>query len=102
MKTVQEAIEAKLFWKPGTTTDYGLALLSAAVRLHRKGIPYFNNDDVPEVQQPGDKTTVGAVVRMMINAKIIEATGVHLPEKGIRFGQRASTRAGCNGHRNQL
>lgn len=102
MKTVNEAIEAKLVWKPGTITDYARALLTEAVRLHWKGVPYFNNDDVAEADQPGDKTTVGAAVRMLINAKIIEATGVHLPDRGIRFGQRASTRVGNHGHRNQL
>lgn len=99
---VDEAIIAKMAWKDDGMRAYAKALLEAALRLHIRGVHFFNNDDVGPMHQPGDRTTVGAVVRLLLNLNIIEPTGVHLPDQGIRFGTRRSTRAECNGHRNPL
>lgn len=99
---VDEAIIAKMAWQEARTQSYAKALLETALRLHIRGVHFFNNDDVPESHQPGDGTTVGAVVRLLLNLKLIERTGVNLPEQGIVFGTRRSTREVCNGHANPL
>lgn len=102
MNTVEEAIIAKLTWKTDVTQRYARAFLETGVSLFIRGTNFFNNDDVAERDQPNDGTTVGVVVKMLLMAKVIEATYPHLPDKGIIYGRRASTRDACNGHKNQL
>jgi hypothetical protein len=97
-----EAIIAKLVWKSNETRAYARELLETGVRLYIAGKPYFNNDDVRESAQPGDKTTVGAVIRTLLMQKIIERAFVHLPDQGIHYGTRKSSRPECNGHANPV
>lgn len=89
IETVDAAVVAKLVWKSGRMRDYAAALLRAALDLD--GLA-FNNDDVPDADQPLDKTTVGAVFRMLAGANVIKCA-----ER-----TRKSSRAGCRGHRNLL
>lgn len=102
MTSVEEAIIAKMTWKTDESKRYARALLETGVSLFLRGTGHFNNDDVKPEFQPLDKTTVGAVVKLLVMAGVIEFAPVHLPEKGVRHGYRKSTRPECNGHRNPV
>lgn len=97
-----EAIIAKLTWRSGVAHAYASALLRAALALADAGVVYFNNDDVDELDQPLDKTTVGSVFRMLMAANIIEPWRGTVATQMIWGGMRRSTRRANNGHRNQL
>lgn len=99
---VHEAIIAKLSWKTPLMDSFAQALIEAAFRLRNSGIIYFNGDDVDEWAQPGDKTTVGTVFKLLLMENIIELWRGSIPELGIYGGIRRSSRPGNNGHRNQL
>lgn len=99
---VTEAIVHKLAWKSPVLDRYANGLLLAALELRRRGRQYFNNDDVPEMYQPHDKTTVGVVFKLLMNERVITRFHVTIADKNIFGGMRASTRLGNNGHRNQL
>ena len=70
---VDEAIIAKMAWKDDGMRAYAKALLEAALRLHIRGVHFFNNDDVGPMHQPGDRTTVGAVVFSLRAARTLRA-----------------------------
>jgi hypothetical protein len=94
--SVEQAAIRKFAWKPDLA-QYVTALLSALLTR-----PYGNNDDVAEALQPLDKTTVGAGIRVAIDAGCIVPLRASIESAGIFGGMRKSTRPGCNGHRNQL
>jgi hypothetical protein len=100
--TVDTAILAKLTWKQRVMEQYAEALLLTAVQHLDKDVVFFNNDDVPDVDQPGDKTTVGAVIRQFLTVHLIEPWYGSLAEFEIHGGMRRSSRPECHGHRNQL
>jgi hypothetical protein len=99
---VEHAIIHKQTWKSDILDRYTTGLLLAALRLLDDGVPHFNNDDVPEPYQPGDKTTVGAAFKLLALANIIEPWRGNIAEQGIYGGMRRSSRRGNNGHRNPL
>lgn len=100
--TVLDAVVHKQCWKNDVITRYVSALLQQARRLHGEGIVFFNNDDVPDVHQPGDKTTVGAAFKLMIHEDIIEPFRGSVAAQEIWGGYRKSSRKCNNGHKNQL
>jgi hypothetical protein len=83
-----KAIIIKAAWKKESLAMYLTSFLKAGLRATGP----FNNDDVPDAEQPLDKTTVGAGVRMLLACNIISHAGTTRP----------STRKECNGHRNNL
>lgn len=100
---VTSAILHKQTWKRPEMDQYARALLTEARRLYLiERVVYFNNDDVPELSQPGDGKTVGLVVKLLTHEKIIEPYRGSHPELEIWGGMRRSTRRCNNGHRNQL
>ncbi|HMP73860.1 MAG TPA: hypothetical protein PKE55_11420 [Kiritimatiellia bacterium] len=99
---LDHAIINKQVWKSDIIDDYVTALLTSALDLLRRGVVYFNNDDVDEAFQPGDKTTVGAAIKALAIANIIEPWRGSDPAREIFGGMRRSSRPCCNGHRNQL
>lgn len=96
------AIIHKQTWKSAIFDRYATALLEAARDLHGIGREYFNNDDVAEEFQPGDKTTVGTVFKLLTMEHLITPWRGTIADQDIYGGMRRSTRPGCNGHRNQL
>jgi hypothetical protein len=99
---VEAAIIHKQAWKSDVLDRYVTSLLRAALRLTDEGITHFNNDDVHELDQPNDKTTVGAAFKLMAMENIIEPWRGNIPEREIWGGMRRSSRKCNNGHRNQL
>ena len=99
---LSDVIVAKLVWKSGVMRDYAAALLLAAVELRTRGTLFFNNDDVCADAQPLDKTTVGAVFRMLADVGVIERYLGTNKDLGILGGQRKSSRKECRGHMNAL
>jgi hypothetical protein len=102
MVTIDEAVIRKSSWKNECIKNYCIALVRAGMERAFSACPYFNNDEVPEPQQPNDKTTVGAAFRMLMTAGVILPFRGTIESKEIFGGMRASTRAGNNRHRNQL
>lgn len=102
MNSLEEAVVNKLVWKGPLMDRYARALLLAALDLAARGKTYFNNDDVEEAAQPGDKTTVGTAIKLLINEKIITPFRGNIPDLEVWGGMRRSSRACNNGHRNQL
>jgi hypothetical protein len=102
VETVDEAIVAKLTWRHPVMVAYTRALIARALALLEAGVVFFNNDDVAEEDQPGDGTTVGSVIRQLLDAHILEPWRGSLPDAGIWGGMRKSSRRECHGHRNQL
>lgn len=99
---IERAIIHKQAWKGPIIDAYAAALLRAALRRLDEGCSYFNNDDVPEIDQPGDKTTVGVVFKLLMLESVIEPWRGNVPDLGIWGGMRRSGRKCNNGHRNQL
>ena len=100
---IDGVVVLKAAWRAPTLNAYATALVESARGLYLdQGVSYFNNDDVADEHQPGDKTTVGAAFRMLIAAGVIEAWRGNDEAKGIWGGIRKSTRPECHGHRNQL
>lgn len=99
---VEQAIIHKQAWKSPVLDAYVSALLRAALRLLDSGTIYFNNDDVGDLDQPGDGTTVGVSFKLLSHENIIEAWRGCDDEQGIYGGIRRSSRRCNNGHRNQL
>jgi hypothetical protein len=86
----------KLAWSP-ELVRYVSALLQ--VMLAR---PYGNNDDVPDSVQPLDRTTVGAGIRVALDAGCIVPFRLTIESLNIFGGMRRSSRPECHGHRNPL
>jgi hypothetical protein len=101
VETIEEVIIEKLTWKP-EIEDFALAVLVTARALRMTGVSYFNNDDVPDGDQPLDRTTVGAAFKMLALANIIAPWRGTIESKEIWGGMRRSSRRCCHGHRNQL
>ena len=86
----------KLAWSPDLVR-YVTALLSALLTR-----PYGNNDDVPDTVQPLDRTTVGAGIRVALDAGCIVPWRGTIEALQIYGGMRRSSRPDCHGHRNPL
>lgn len=99
---VEQAIIHKQAWKSPVIDAYVSALLRAALSLLDRGVVHFNNDDVAEVDQPNDGTTVGAAFKLLALEKIVEPWRGNIAEREIFGGMRRSSRKCNNGHRNQL
>ena len=99
---IEHVIIHKQTWKGPVIDAYASALLRAALQRRDEGVTYFNNDDVPEIDQPRDKTTVGVVFKLLMLESVIEPWRGNVPEHGIWGGMRRSIRKCNNGHRNQL
>lgn len=99
---VTDAMIHKMAWKAPVLDKYATGLLTAALRLRANGVQFFNNDDVPDFFQPGDRTTVGIVFKLLMHERVITRFHVTIPDAKIFGGMRASTRKENNGHRNQL
>ena len=98
-----EAVILKAAWRAPALNEYATALVRAGRDLYLdRNVVYFNNDDVGEEHQPGDKTTVGSAFRMLLAAGVIEPWHGTDEARSIWGGMRRSTRAECHGHRNQL
>ncbi len=102
MSAVEAAIIHKQAWKSEVLDRYVSALLREALHLAGDGITHFNNDDVRDIDQPNDKTTVGAAIKLLAMENIIEPWRGNAPEREIWGGMRRSSRKCNNGHRNQL
>ena len=99
---VEAAIIHKQAWKSPVLDKYVSSLLCSALRLDSEGISFFNNDDVPELDQPNDGTTVGASFKLLAMENVIEPWRGNIPDREIWGGMRRSSRKCNNGHRNQL
>lgn len=99
---VEQAIIHKQAWKSGVMDAYATALLRSALRLLDQGVTYFNNDDVREIDQPNDGTTVGATFKLLTLENVIAPWRTTIERLQIYGGMRRSGRRCCNGHRNQL
>ena len=102
MPQVDRAVLHKLAWKSETTRRYASALVRAGMACHRRGVMHFNNDDVAEHEQPLDRTTVGACVRLLSAENVIAHWRGTIDAEEIHGGMRRSTRPGNHEHRNQL
>lgn len=101
--SITDVVIHKQTWKSAEHNGYARALLTEARRLRLfEGVVYFNNDDVDDTHQPGDKTTVGSVFKLLLHEEIIEPYYETNPEKNIFGGRRRSSRACNNGHKNPL
>ena len=102
MTTATDPALLKLEWKSSDMLAYGVALVRAGYDLLRNAQVYFNNDDVPEADQPRDRTTVGATFMALSAAGVICPWRGNDPAAEIYGGIRRSTRPECHSHRNQL
>lgn len=101
--TIDQVVARKIAWRSQTMRDYAIALVMAAIaRADNRIMPAVNNDDVPDQYQPNDKTSVGAVFRLLLSAGVLVHWRGTVEAMGIYGGFRSSTRAANNGHRNQL
>jgi hypothetical protein len=86
----------KMAWSPDLVR-YVTALLTSLLAR-----PYGNNDDVPDAVQPLDRTTVGAGIRVALDAGCIVPWRGTIEALQIYGGMRRSSRPDCHGHRNPL
>lgn len=89
-------------WIPGQIRDAAAALITAAFCELAAGRDYFGPDNIPESVTFDGRGSVGSATRMLIDAHIITATRVNLPDSGIHYGRRKSKRAAANGRRVDL
>ena len=101
-QTIEEVVIEKGTWKREPLETFARAVVCRALNLRLIGVTYFNNDDVADADQPGDKTTVGAAFKLLAIANVIAPYRGTIESLEIWGGIRRSSRPCCHGHRNQL
>jgi len=100
---LDKATLKKLVWKPGPMTAYAAALIRCGLRhLDGEGPVFFNSDDLPDSDQPGDGSSSGCVVHLLAEAAIIQPLDGNIPDLHIFAGRRKSPRPCCHRRKNQL